>query len=163
MNAATHEQRRDIAEETTAAAVEALVSLATATASDLERLNNQTTLIADLTEKVASLSSTLVQKERDISGLKTKLAAAQNNGNRSTDRTGRGGRGQQQSNRDGVGNVILRPGFNGTDQGGYCWTHGYNVHPEGYKSSDCRSKADDHKDCATRANTMGGITYGKPT
>jgi hypothetical protein len=162
-NAATHERRSDIAEETTAAAVEALANLATATASDRERLNNQTTLIADLTEKVASLSSTLVQKEKDISGLKTKLAAAQNNGGRNTDRTGRGGRGQQKPNLDGAGNVILRPGFNGTDQGGYCWTHGYNVHPDGHKSSDCRSKADGHKDCATRANTMGGSTYGKPT
>ena len=55
-------------------------NLATATAFDRERLNNQTTLITDVVEKVASLSSTLVQKEKDISGLKTKLAAAQNNG-----------------------------------------------------------------------------------
>ena len=76
VNAATHERRSEIAEETTATAVEALVNLATATASDRERLKNQTTLIADLTEKVASLSSTLVQKEKDISGLKTKLAAS---------------------------------------------------------------------------------------
>ena len=143
--------------------MEALVNIATATASDRDILNNQTTLIADLTEKVVLLSITLVHNERYIVGSKIKLAMAQHNKGRNTDITGCGGRGNQKPNLDGAGNVIFRPGFNGIDQGGYGWTHGYNVHPEGHKISYCRSKADGHKDCATRANTMGGSTYGKPT
>jgi len=42
----------------------------------------------------------------------------------------------------------------------YCWTHGYRVAPN-HNSSTCRSKAEGHKDEATRSNTMGGSTAGK--
>ena len=44
--------------------------------------------------------------------------------------------------------------------GGYCWTHGYQVH-KNHSSSTCKHKADGHKDCATRANTMHGSTTNK--
>ena len=45
-------------------------------------------------------------------------------------------------------------------QWGYCWTHGYQVH-KNHSSSTCKHKADGHKDCATRANTMHGSTTNK--
>ena len=44
--------------------------------------------------------------------------------------------------------------------GGYCWTHGYQVH-ENHSSSTCKHKANGHKDCATRANTMHGSTTNR--
>ncbi len=44
--------------------------------------------------------------------------------------------------------------------GGYCWTHGYRVR-KGHDSSNCRAKAEGHKDGATRANIMNGSTANK--
>ena len=44
--------------------------------------------------------------------------------------------------------------------GGYCWTHGFQVH-KNHSSATCKHKADGHKDCATRANTMNGSTANK--
>ena len=42
----------------------------------------------------------------------------------------------------------------------YCWSHGYAVGP-GHDSSTCSKKKEGHKDNdATRANPMGGSTYG---
>jgi hypothetical protein len=43
---------------------------------------------------------------------------------------------------------------------GYCWTHGYKVGLK-HTSATCNSKADGHKDGATRANTMNGSTANK--
>ena len=45
---------------------------------------------------------------------------------------------------------------------GYCWTHGYRV-GVGHSSATCTSKAEGHKDAATRTNNMGGSQRGKPT
>jgi hypothetical protein len=44
--------------------------------------------------------------------------------------------------------------------GGYCWTHGYRV-AKGHNSNTCNTKAEGHKDAATRANTMNGSTANK--
>jgi hypothetical protein len=44
--------------------------------------------------------------------------------------------------------------------GGYCWTHGYQVH-KNHSSSTYKHKADGHKDCTTQANTMHGSTTNK--
>ena len=49
-----------------------------------------------------------------------------------------------------------------TDQGSYCWTHGFLVHKD-HTSGNCRSKAPGHKDDATRTDTKGGNQTGKPT
>jgi hypothetical protein len=48
------------------------------------------------------------------------------------------------------------------DHGSYCWTHGYRVGPK-HTSENCRSKAEGHKDTATRENNMGGSQLGKQT
>jgi hypothetical protein len=45
----------------------------------------------------------------------------------------------------------------GIDPNGYCWTHGFRV-VTGHSSATCNSKAEGHKDAATRANIMGGST-----
>ena len=44
--------------------------------------------------------------------------------------------------------------------GGYCWTHGYRV-SVGHNSANCKKKAENHKDAATRANTMNGSNTNK--
>jgi len=48
-----------------------------------------------------------------------------------------------------------------TDEGSYCWTHGFNV-SRNHNSCNCRTKAAGHKDEATRANIRGGSKIGKP-
>ena len=48
-----------------------------------------------------------------------------------------------------------------TDRGGYCWSHGFLVHPN-HTSKTCRNKKPGHKDEATRSNTMGGSQTGNP-
>jgi len=54
-----------------------------------------------------------------------------------------------------------RPRVPPTDQGGYCWTHGYLVHPD-HNSCTCRTKREGHQDSATRADPKGGSMAGKP-
>ena len=54
--------------------VDALANLATAPALEHNRLNGKTKIIANLTQKVATLSRTLVDNATDISTLKAKLA-----------------------------------------------------------------------------------------
>jgi hypothetical protein len=49
-----------------------------------------------------------------------------------------------------------------TDQGSYCWTHGYAV-TKSHNSQNCRTKAPGHKEEATRDNNMGGNQKGKPS
>ena len=49
----------------------------------------------------------------------------------------------------------------GMDPDGYCWTHGFRV-AFGHSSATCYTKADGHKDEATRHNNMGGNQRGKP-
>ena len=48
-----------------------------------------------------------------------------------------------------------------TDQGSYCWTHGYLVHKD-HNSCNCRFPAVGHCKEATRTNNMGGNQTGKP-
>ena len=52
-------------------------------------------------------------------------------------------------------------GKKGLDPKGYCWTHGYRV-SNGHTGHTCESPGEGHKAEATRANTMGGSTNGKP-
>jgi uncharacterized coiled-coil protein SlyX len=47
------------------------------------------------------------------------------------------------------------------DPKGYCWTHGYRV-SIGHSGTTCTKQAEGHVAAATRANTMGGSTNGKP-
>ena len=47
------------------------------------------------------------------------------------------------------------------DRGGYCWSHGYLVHPD-HTSITCRSKKPGHQDDATWEDNKGGSQWGKP-
>ena len=47
------------------------------------------------------------------------------------------------------------------DRGGYCWSHGYLVHPD-HNSRTCRTKKPGHQDDATREDNKGGSQHGKP-
>jgi hypothetical protein len=48
-----------------------------------------------------------------------------------------------------------------TDNGSYCWSHGYKVHAK-HDSSNCRFQKTGHKKEATRTNNLGGSQDGKP-
>ena len=48
-----------------------------------------------------------------------------------------------------------------TDNGGYCWSHGYYV-AKNHNSQNCRFPKDGHQKLATRDNPMDGNTNGKP-
>jgi predicted RNase H-like nuclease (RuvC/YqgF family) len=43
----------------------------------------------------------------------------------------------------------------------YCWSHGFAVGVK-HTSETCRMPKDGHQKAATRDNTMGGSTIGKP-
>jgi hypothetical protein len=47
------------------------------------------------------------------------------------------------------------------ETGNYCWSHGFVVGPR-HNSDTCRMPKDGHQRSATRENTMGGSTVGKP-
>jgi hypothetical protein len=48
-----------------------------------------------------------------------------------------------------------------SDNGGYCWSHGYLVHSQ-HTSANCRNKKEGHIDGATRSNNVGGSQRGNP-
>jgi hypothetical protein len=111
---------------------EALANLATATATDR-------TTFATMTTTMASLTAQIKSKDTEIADLKKKLALA-------------------------TGTTQPPPGRTPTprtDKGGYCWTHGYYVTPV-HTSMTCNKKKPGHVDAATRADPMGGSTFGKP-
>jgi hypothetical protein len=58
-------------------------------------------------------------------------------------------------------NDTKRAGPKRTDQGSYCWTHGFLVGPT-HNSSTCTHPKPGHQSAATRANTMGGNLKGQP-
>jgi hypothetical protein len=49
-----------------------------------------------------------------------------------------------------------------TDNGSYCWSHGYLVHRQ-HTSATCRNKKEGHIDGATHANNVSGSQPGKPS
>ena len=46
------------------------------------------------------------------------------------------------------------------EKGGYCWPHGYRVHPR-HSSLSCTKYKDDHKENATHANITNTLEYNK--
>ena len=46
------------------------------------------------------------------------------------------------------------------DPTGYCWSHGFRV-MKGHNSKTCKTRAEGHKEEATRSNTMGGSNANK--
>ena len=78
----------------------------------------------------------------------TKLKQARNGGNTNPGGGGRNNGGG--NNNNDTNNVPAWWSRNNVSE--YCWTHGACAH----KSSDCRNKADGHKNNATFTNKMGG-------
>jgi hypothetical protein len=116
---------------------EALANLATATATDRTTFATMSTTMATLTAQVTTQAA-------EISKLTKQLATALS---RKTTAPG----------------TPAEPAANKprTDQGGYCWSHGYYVTPL-HTGHTCKKPRDGHQAAATRDNNMGGSTYGKP-
>ena len=147
-----------MAKEITFAAVEDLANLVTASALDHERLNGQTKLIADLTQKVETLSGKLVNNATEIATLKVKLAMKHDNKTGNWDR----GRFERKQNLNDAGVVIKCDGWFGRDVGSYCWSHGYNVSKD-HTILACNNPTEGHVRSATREDNKGESPFGKPT
>jgi ABC-type transporter Mla subunit MlaD len=115
------------------ATAEAFANLAQATAADRET-------VAALTQSMADLTKTIQTRDEEIKSLKQAL--------------------KKKSGARDTQNPPSNSNSNG-DNGNYCWTHGYKVN-RSHTSATCSNKAQGHKDTATRADTMGGSTRGKP-
>lgn len=116
-------------------AAEALTNLAMATANDRSAL-------AALTNTVQQQTDQIKTKDELITSLKKQLTDLRKNGATSTNKN--------------------KPATARTDQGSYCWTHGFHVHKD-HNSGTCKYKKEGHQDTATRNNPMGGNMDGDPS
>ena len=114
-------------------AAEALSNLATATASDRAALAALTNTVQQQTEQIKT-------KDELIASLKKQLDNAKK---------------RQKSTTNGTASAK-------TDNGSYCWTHGFHVHKD-HNSSNCKFKKPGHQESATRTNPMGGNMTGDPS
>jgi hypothetical protein len=129
---------------------EALANLATATESDRSVISNLTDNNSALTTQLATTNAKLNTALADIAALRLELSASSNNNNRRNIH-GDGNWSHNRNRNDNNRTPTVRKYFNKN----YCWTHGYHIH-NGHTSQTCRAPKDDHKSCATRANTMNG-------
>ena len=168
-------------------ATEAFTNLANATVVDRESMLAQSKTIESLMSQLAVANTNLAALTAQFATLKTDIGrggAISDNGGRgggNPDNGGRGGGGERNNrdrgrkvsqypdkNLDAAGNVIKKAdrdlwGTRGKCRGGYCWTHGYRVHPDEHTSAKCNNQADGHQEAATVTNTLGGSVFGKPT
>lgn len=127
--------------------VEALANLAAAAATDREAFANITSTNNSLTNQLsqanaanATMTATLQTLQQQLQALQKQvemLTAAPTN---------------RSNTRDGRGPIW--------DPTGYCYTHGYKV-TKGHTSKSCNRRCPDHKENATRTNTMGGSDKNK--
>jgi methylthioribose-1-phosphate isomerase len=113
-------------------AAKALTNLATATASDRSALAALTNTVQQQTEQIKT-------KDDLIASLKKQLVDLRKSGN-----------------------TAKKTAATRTDQGSYCWTHGFHVHKD-HNSSNCKFKKPGHQEAATRTNPMGGSMDGDPS
>ncbi len=114
-------------------ATTALANLATATAADRQTMTVLTNTVNTLTNQVKSQDATITELRNKIS----------------------------KHNKENNNNTTGKKGFERKDQGSYCYSHGFLVAP-GHTGHTCKSPKEGHKPEATRENTMGGSTFGKP-
>jgi hypothetical protein len=124
----------------------AIANLATAAASDRSAVSALMNTNSTLTEALATATTQLKTAQADISALKTKVTRLE--GNPSTRSN------NQTDNRKSK--PTTRFYFNEN----YCWSHGYHIHKKD-TSETCRWPKENHQCCATKANTMNGLTYLK--
>ena len=116
---------------------ELAANISDATKAKDAQINSITVQIKLLTDTVALLSQSIVNKE--------------NNGGGGSSRGG-GGRGSSSRGEPRKFNYTR-------NMGNYCWSHGH--HPVGVKhdSSTCKHKKEGHQDAATATNRMGGDNF----
>jgi predicted RNase H-like nuclease (RuvC/YqgF family) len=119
-----HESMQDTAE--------AIVQLATATASDRGTVATLTTANAKLATQLEAAHALIAQLKNEIATLKSKIKPAW--------------QGQQP--------------VKTTNNDSYCWSHGYQV-AKSHTSATCNMKKSGHQDAANKGNTMGGVQWGK--
>jgi hypothetical protein len=123
------EQGRDDSMQDT---VDAIVQLATATASDRGKVATLTTTNDKPVNQLEAAHALIAQLKNEIATLKNKIKPAW--------------QGQ-------------RP-FKITNNNSYCWSHGYQV-AKSHTSATCNMKNSGHQDAATKIDTMGGVQWGK--
>jgi hypothetical protein len=123
------EQGRDESMQDT---VNAIVQLATATASDQDTVATLTTTNAKLAAQLEAAHSLIAQLKNEIAMLKNKIKTAW--------------QGQ-------------RP-VKTTNNNSYCCSNGYQV-AKLHTSPTCNMKKSGHQDAANKNNTLGGVQWGK--
>jgi predicted RNase H-like nuclease (RuvC/YqgF family) len=111
---------------------EAIVQLASATASDRSTVATLTTTNAKLATQLEAANALVAQLKNEIATLKNKIKP-----------TWQGKRPVRTTNNDS-----------------YCWSHGYQV-AKSHTSATCNMKKSGHQDAAIKSNTMGGVQWGK--
>jgi hypothetical protein len=111
---------------------EAIVQLATATASDRGTVATLTTTNAKLANQLEAAHALIAQLKSEITALKIKIKPVWQ-GQRPT-RT--------------------------TNNDSYCWSHGYRV-AKSHTSATCNVRKTGHQENVTRIDTMGGVQWGK--
>jgi hypothetical protein len=112
--------------------VEAIVQLATATASDCGMVATLTTTNAKLATQLEVAHALIAQLKSEIATLKIKIKPVW-----------QGQRPARTTNNDS-----------------YCWSHGFQV-AKSHTSATCNFKKSGHQENATRIDTMGGVQWGK--
>lgn len=115
---------------------EAMANLAAAAASDRE-------IVRILTSSNEQLTKQLAQKDKEISDLRKELARQGKNPGQQNPPAGRRETGKRRYNNNN-----------------YCWTHGFDCHPE-HTSASCKNPGTGHIKEATKENNMGGSQLAK--
>jgi predicted RNase H-like nuclease (RuvC/YqgF family) len=123
------EQGRDDSMQETA---EAIVQLATATASDRGTVATLTTANAKLANEIEAAHALIEQLKSKIATLKIKIKPVWQ---------------WQRPTRT-------------TNNDSNCWSHGYQV-AKSHTSATCNIRKTGHQETATEVDTMGGVQWGK--
>jgi hypothetical protein len=120
--------------------VTTMANLATATSADCETVATLTRAIATLTDQLKAKDIWDKSQEAEV----RHVLGTQGN--------------SRPAAAPGPTNTYVRKSYK-TNNENYCWSHGYHVGLN-HTSSNCTKKARGHKDNATKANIMGGDTWG---
>jgi predicted RNase H-like nuclease (RuvC/YqgF family) len=112
--------------------IDAIVQLATATASYRGTVATLTMTNSKLATQLEAAHAQIAQLKNDIATLKNKIKPAW-----------QGQRPVKTTNNDS-----------------YCWSHGYQV-AKSHTSATCNIKKSGHQDEANKSNTMGGVQWGE--
>jgi hypothetical protein len=120
--------------------VTAMANLATANSADRETVATLTRAIASLTDQSKAKDIWAKSQEAEVRLL------LRTHGN------------ARPPVAPGPINTYVRKSYK-TNNDNYCWSHGYQVGLN-HTSDNCTKKSPGHKDNATKANIMGGDTWG---